>query len=177
MTDDNRAGLAKWTRILSSPRRANYLKVASTAMLFFGQSGAGCTALVAVALMSSVAHAELKLCNATTSRVGVAIGYQDARGWATEGWWNVGAQSCEFLLRGPTPSRYVYVYAVDYERGGEWSGKHNMCIANSSFVIRDMNDCESRGYRTGKFYEVDTGNASSWTIRLSEPKESEQETN
>jgi uncharacterized membrane protein len=31
----------------------------------------GCT------LFASLAHADLKLCNATSSRVGVAIGYQD----------------------------------------------------------------------------------------------------
>ncbi|MEO1711416.1 MAG: DUF1036 domain-containing protein, partial [Pseudomonadota bacterium] len=30
------------------------------------------------------AAADLKLCNATTSRVGVAIGYQRSTGWATE---------------------------------------------------------------------------------------------
>lgn len=127
-------------------------------------------ALAASMLWSAVAQAELKLCNATPSRVGVAIGYQDSRGWATEGWWNISAQTCESLLKGPMPSRYIYVYAVDYERGGEWSGAHSMCVTDRSFSIRDVKDCEGRGYRTGKFYEVDTGRSAQWTIRLSDPE-------
>ncbi|MEM9354923.1 MAG: DUF1036 domain-containing protein, partial [Pseudomonadota bacterium] len=51
--------------------------------------------LVMLTFWTAEAHAELKLCNATPSRVGVAIGYQDSRGWATEGWWNISAQTCE----------------------------------------------------------------------------------
>ena len=126
---------------------------------------------------SGAALAELKLCNATSSRVGVAIGYQDQRGWASEGWWNIGAQTCEVLLKGAAPSRYIYVYAVDYERGGAWTGSHDMCVDSKSFTIRDVKDCEGRGYQSEKFYEVDTGNASRWTIRLSEPETIEAEQN
>ncbi|WP_374333643.1 DUF1036 domain-containing protein, partial [Aestuariivirga sp.] len=37
--------------------------------------------------MAAPAHADLKLCNKTESRVGVALGYKDKEGWATEGWW------------------------------------------------------------------------------------------
>ena len=44
------------------------------------------------------AHAELKLCNSTPSRIGVAIGYKDKDGWASEGWWNVPSQSCALLI-------------------------------------------------------------------------------
>ncbi len=73
-------------------------------------------------LYATAAHADLKLCNATSSRVGVAIGYQDTTGWATEGWWNIASQTCETLLKGALPSRFVYVHAVDYDRGGEWVG-------------------------------------------------------
>ena len=74
---------------------------------------------------SASAHADLKLCNSTSSRVGVAIGYQDTTGWATEGWWNIASQTCETLLKGALPSRFVYVHAVDYDRGGEWGGKND----------------------------------------------------
>lgn len=87
-------------------------------------------------LSANVAHADLKLCNITSSRVGVAIGYQDKTGWATEGWWNIASQTCETLLKGALPSRYVYVHAVDYDRGGEWGGKNDMCTNEKSFAIR-----------------------------------------
>jgi len=128
-------------------------------------------ACLLVLSVAQPAHADLKLCNASQSRVGIAIGYQDAKGWATEGWWNIGAQSCETLLKGAVPSRFIYVYAVDYDRGGEWAGTNYMCTQDKSFAIRDVNDCQRRGYRRTGFFEVDTGEAKDWTIRLSNPED------
>lgn len=116
------------------------------------------------------AHADLKLCNSSTSRVGVAIGYQDNTGWATEGWWNIASKTCETLLKGAVPSRFVYVHALDYDRGGEWGGKNDMCTAEKSFAIRGVQDCAKRGYKRTGFFEVDTGEAKEWTIRLTDPE-------
>lgn len=126
--------------------------------------------LVASAALGQAAHADLKLCNSTASRVGVAIGYQDPAGWSTEGWWNVASQTCETLLKGPVPSRFVYVHAVDYDRGGEWGGKNDMCTADKSFAIKGVQDCPKRGYKRTGFFEVDTGEAKEWTIRLTDPE-------
>ena len=114
------------------------------------------------------AHAELKLCNSTSSRIGIAIGYQDSAGWSTEGWWNVASQTCETLLKGTLPRRFVYVHAVDYDRGGEWAGTHVMCTDQKSFAIRGV-DCAKGGNRKSGFFEVDTGEAKEWTIRLTDP--------
>jgi uncharacterized membrane protein len=125
--------------------------------------------LLALCLCASAAHADLKLCNATSSRVGVAIGYQDTTGWATEGWWNIASQTCETLLKGGLPSRFVYVHAIDYDRGGEWGGKNDMCTTEKSFAIRGVLDCVKRGYKRTGFFEVDTGEAKEWTIRLTDP--------
>ncbi|MCH9765215.1 MAG: DUF1036 domain-containing protein [Alphaproteobacteria bacterium] len=119
---------------------------------------------------SAPAHADLALCNATSSRVGVSIGYQDVKGWVTEGWWTIGSQSCEALLKGALPSRFLYVHAVDYDRGGEWVGSNFMCTASKSFAIRGVQNCSKRGYKRTGFYEVDTGKAQEWTIRLSDPE-------
>lgn len=116
------------------------------------------------------ALADLKLCNSTSSRVGVAIGYLDKEGWATEGWWNIASQTCETLLKGAVPSRYVYVHAVDYDRGGEWAGKNAMCTDDKSFAIRGVQDCRQRGYKETGFFEVDTGEAKEWTVRLTDPE-------
>lgn len=126
---------------------------------------------VFVWLITAPAFADLKICNATPGRVGVALGYQDKKGWATEGWWNIPAKSCENLLKGTLPSRYLYVHAVDYERGGVWAGKHIMCTKDSSFTIRDTKNCEERGFGKKGFYEIDTGTSQSWTIRLADPEE------
>ncbi|MEZ5852116.1 MAG: DUF1036 domain-containing protein [Hyphomicrobiaceae bacterium] len=128
-------------------------------------------ALACLAGASGAAHADLKLCNATSSRVGVAIGYQDGKGWATEGWWNVSGQTCEVLLKGTLSSRFYYVFAIDYDRGGEWAGPNAMCYAAKSFTIRGTQDCLRRGYKKGGYFEVDTNDAKDWTIRLADPGE------
>ena len=119
---------------------------------------------------SASAHADLKLCNSTSSRIGVAIGYRDGNGWATEGWWNIASQTCETLLKGAVPSRFIYVHALDYDRGGEWAGTNFMCTADKSFAIRGVQDCQKRGYKRTGFFEVDTGESQEWTIRLTDPE-------
>ncbi len=131
------------------------------AVLILAATGAG----------SVPARADLKLCNATQTRIGVAIGYKDPKGWATEGWWNLPSQSCEILLRGALPSRFIYVHAVDYDRGGEWVGKSFMCTQDKSFVIRGVEECVKRGYKRTGFFEVDTGDAKEWTVRLTDTED------
>ena len=136
-----------------------------------GLARRGLVAGTTMILLATPVLADLKICNATPGRVGVALGYQDSKGWATEGWWNIPSKTCENLLKGALPSRFLYVYAIDYERGGDWSGKHYMCTGDKSFTIRDNNNCESRGYQRRGFYEIDTGTSTSWTVRLSDPED------
>jgi uncharacterized membrane protein len=130
---------------------------------------AAAPALLAIA--SSPALADLKLCNTTSSRIGVAIGYRDAAGWTTEGWWTLAAQTCETLFKGPLPSRYWYVHAIDYDRGGEWAGQSFMCTKDKAFTIRGVDDCPRLGANRTGFFEVDTQAANEWTIRLTDPSE------
>jgi len=126
-------------------------------------------ALAAVFLLSSAsARADFRLCNNTGSRVGIAIGYKDSEGWTTEGWWNLSARSCETLVKGQLVARYYYVYAVDYDRGGEWSGKAFMCTRDKEFTIKGIEDCLARGYDRTGFFEVDTSEQRSWTVQLTE---------
>jgi uncharacterized membrane protein len=127
-------------------------------------------ALLAGGLLAAAAPAlaDLRMCNTTGSRVGVAIGYRDAQGWTTEGWWNIGPRACETLLRGTLAARFYYVHAIDYDRGGEWTGKSVMCTRNKEFTIRGIEDCLARGYDRAGFFEVDTGEQKSWTIQLTD---------
>jgi uncharacterized membrane protein len=124
---------------------------------------------VMLSIATDPARADLKLCNSTSSRVGVSIGYQDPQGWTTEGWWNIASQTCETLLKGAVPSRFIYVHAVDYDHGGEWIGTNYMCTNEKSFAIRGVQDCPKRGYKRTGFFEVDTGESKEWTIRLTDP--------
>lgn len=111
---------------------------------------------------------DFRLCNATKSRVGVAVGYKDGESWVTEGWWNVGASSCETLLKGPLVARFYYVYALDYDKGGEWSGDAFMCTREKEFTIRGIDNCLARNYSRTGFFEIDTGEQRSWTVQLTE---------
>jgi uncharacterized membrane protein len=127
---------------------------------------------IAIPMQSAPALADLKLCNTTSSRIGVSIGYQDkVTGWTTEGWWNIAARTCETLFKGTLSSRFYYVHAIDYDRGGEWAGKSAMCTVDKSFTIRGTQDCVRRGYKSTGFFEVDTQDSKDWTIHLTDPSE------
>ena len=128
------------------------------------------TSAAVIGFVPAPAHADLKLCNTTSSRVGVAIGYRDVEGWATEGWWNVASHTCETLLNGVLIARFYYIHAIDYDRGGEWGGTLYMCTDDKAFTIRDVKECEKRGYKKTGFFEVDTGEERDWTVRLTDPE-------
>jgi uncharacterized membrane protein len=129
---------------------------------------------VLLAFAPGAARADFHICNNTGSRIGVSIGYKDADGWSTEGWWNLSARSCETLLKGTLVARYYYIYAIDYDRGGEWSGQAYMCTRDKEFTIRGTQDCLARGFDRTGFFEVDTGEQRSWTVQLTETAEDPQ---
>ena len=138
-----------------------------------GRGSARAAAACAVAIVilcgqAVTAKADFRLCNNTGSRVGVAIGYKDADGWTTEGWWNLSSRTCETIVRGQLFARFFYVYAIDYDRGGEWSGKAFMCSRDKEFSIRGIDDCLARGFDRTGFFEVDTAEQRSWTVQLTE---------
>ncbi len=132
---------------------------------------AAAIAAIALACSAERAAADLRLCNNTGGRVGIALGYKDNEGWITEGWWNLSQRSCETLLRGNLVARFYYIYAVDYDRGGEWSGKAFMCTRDKEFSIRGTHDCLARGYERTGFFEVDTGEQRTWTVQLTDAGE------
>jgi uncharacterized membrane protein len=129
--------------------------------------------LVVLILASSTrpAAADFRLCNNTAGRIGIAVGYKDSDGWTTEGWWNLPARTCETILKGNLVARYYYVYAIDYDRGGEWMGQAYMCTRDKEFTIRGIGDCLARGYDRTGFFEVDTGEQRAWTVQLTESAE------
>jgi uncharacterized membrane protein len=117
------------------------------------------------------AQAELKLCNSTPSRVGVAIGYKDKDGWTSEGWWNVDSQSCALLIQDRLRARFYYVYAFDYDKGGEWGGPIPMCTNDVEFTIKGIENCPGRGFKKSGFFEVDTQEQTEWTVKLTDQSE------
>lgn len=134
-------------------------KIAATAALALGWAMAD----------AAPAHADLRLCNKTSSRVSTAIGYRDTESWVTEGWWTLPPVSCQTLLSGPLNSRYYYIFAVDADQGSEWAGTSFMCTQAQLFKIRGIDKCGDRGYERAGFIEIDTGEQRSWTVQLTEP--------
>jgi uncharacterized membrane protein len=130
-------------------------------VLFFGS----------VLVFPGGANAELKLCNGTGSRVGVAIGYKDRDGWVSEGWWNVDSQSCTPLIQDKLKARFYYVFAFDYDKGGEWGGTIKMCTLDSEFTIKGIDNCDGRGFKKSGFFEVDTQEQTDWTVKLTDLSE------
>jgi len=141
-------------------------------------------ALALLLLGQAPAKADFRLCNTTPSHVGIALGYKDLGSttppagettWVTEGWTKISPGACETLRRGDLPSRYYYLYAIDYDRGGEWSGSYFMCSKEheTEFTIRGAADCPARGFERSGFFEVDTGEKSSWTVKLTDGDENE----
>ncbi len=136
---------------------------------WIGRGAPLAAALAGLLLSAGAARADLRMCNMTGSRIGIALGYRDTQGWVTEGWWNLTPKACETLLKGSLAARYYYVFALDYDRGGEWSGRSLMCTRDREFTIRGVEDCLARGYDRNGFFEVDTGEQKSWTIQLTDP--------
>lgn len=123
------------------------------------------------------AHADFRVCNATQSLVGVAIGYRSRTGWVTEGWWHVEGSSCKTLIEGALSSRYYYLYAEDASGSGRWTGYTNMCVAEDEFEITGVQDCFARGYQQMGFSEYDTGREESWTVQLSDTPSTQESQN
>jgi uncharacterized membrane protein len=44
-----------------------------------------------------------------------------------------------------------------------------MCTHARIFTIRESQDCPGRGYERTGFFEIDTGELTSWTIQLTDP--------
>ena len=127
--------------------------------------GAACAAGM---VSATPALADFRVCNATQSLVGVAIGYRARTGWVTEGWWHVEGSTCKTLIEGALSSRYYYLYAEDAERGGRWDGPINMCVAEREFKIAGPGDCFARGFQRAGFQEYDTGEQASWMVQLTD---------
>lgn len=124
------------------------------------------TFLIAVLSRGLPADAGFIVCNDAKSKLGVAIGYKDPEGWASEGWWNIAPGRCETLINDKLIARYYYIHGIDYDSGKLWGGRSFMCTDDKVFTIRGFENCVKRGYQRSGFFEVDTGEATEWTVHL-----------
>ena len=131
--------------------------------------------LSGVTALPNTASADLKVCNNTSSLVGVSVGYRLKDGWMTEGWWRIPAKICTSVIEGDLTSRYFYLHAEESETGGRWRGPVFMCTSNKEFKIKGLKDCFARGYERNGFFEVDTADQKNWQVRLTEANQSKKD--
>jgi len=114
----------------------------------------------------SAALADFEICNETGNEAFASIGYKDGEDWVSEGWWTLQPGECAIPIVGDLKNRYYYIRAES--KTGNWTGDYSFCYINDVFTIRGDENCTARGYKTGGFFEVDTGNSLDWTQNLTD---------
>ena len=118
--------------------------------------------LAITAFTSAPAKADFQVCNESGEHISVAIAYYDASNdsMMSEGWWNMDSGDCKTPLDGDLKNKYYYVYAESNEH--TWTGSHSFCLnPEHRFTLYDVDTrCD---YSWTKFFQVDTGDADSYT--------------
>jgi uncharacterized membrane protein len=124
-------------------------------------------AAVTMALLTSPASAELRVCNKNYEDVYVAVGYSASGEWVSEGWWLIESHECETVVD-QVKNRYYYFYAEEANGKGTWDGEYSFCTQDEVFEIYGSENCKSRGLERTGFFETDTGDATDYTLNLEE---------
>lgn len=127
-------------------------------------------AFVLLAIFSSPARADFRVCNRTHALINIAVGTDAGEVFKTEGWWVATPGSCATPIRGPLKSRFVYLYATDIDGVDLLAGTATMCIDRGKFVAYGAENCWRRGLQAVAFAEIDTLDSSDWTTFLTDPR-------
>ncbi len=128
----------------------------------FVVAGISAALLVVAAAHPAPALASFKICNSSGEGVAVAIAYHDKESdnWVSRGWWNLKDGECKTPLSGNLKNKYYYLYGDGDSH--IWKGEHSFCVDNDNKFT--LNEADSTcDYDYEGFFEVDTGDASSYT--------------
>lgn len=130
----------------------------------------------ALALVTTPAHAGLKLCNRMSYVVEAAIGIDDKGATATRGWFRIDPAQCRVVAQGNFSVERLLLHARALPVYGAspvaQSGSDNLCVAQGNFVIAAARDCRS-GQTPAIFSEVkpsqgDDGNTVAYLAEAAE---------
>ena len=122
--------------------------------------------LLAASGLGGDAQADFTICNKTYGTVSVAIGYRDGDQWVSEGWWNLSYEDCAQVDQGDLRQTYYYVRGESDDGETYWTDDYTFCYVDEVFTIRGDENCSGRGYKSGGFMEIDTGNKLDYTLDL-----------
>lgn len=122
--------------------------------------------VLALGLLPREAFAELEVCNDTTARVSVAVGYHGTADWMSEGWWGIDPGACKTVIGGALNGRYYYYRGTSPSKTWE-SDSYFFCTSSRVFEIEGDKECTGRGYEREGFREIvlDEG-VTSYSLRL-----------
>ncbi|MCG7627440.1 DUF1036 domain-containing protein [Epibacterium sp. MM17-32] len=106
--------------------------------------------------LSTSAQAGLEICNDTSARQRVAIGYKATADWSSTGWWDLAPQECSDVVAGALRHRFYYL-RVETEGWEFQDDKLSFCVDDSDFRITGDTNCALRGHRQENFARIDTG--------------------
>lgn len=129
---------------------------------------AAIVSIPAIAGFSGGAQADFTVCNQTFDLVSVAIGYHDGDEWVSEGWWNLDYDECAQVISGDLSNTYYYVRGESHDGVTYWTDDYNFCYIDEVFTIYGDENCSDRGYKSGGFMEIDTGNKLDYTLDLTD---------
>jgi len=123
------------------------------------------------------AFADFNVCNRSTSRVDVAVGYNNPqRGWISVGWYVIEPGACHRALTGSVADDDVYVYAMAND-GRFWSARNDQrggwfCVQNRRFEVslddvqqNNVINCDGVG-RARQFIRVNTNGNENFRFNL-----------
>jgi len=112
-------------------------------------------AMVALIGASLPAKADFSVCNKTPTSVTVAVAYATpARGFVSEGWWNLRTCQCEVLVLSTETSDPHNVYMHGHAGDDRWEGEMHFCTRREAFNIAGEENCEARGFRRTAFQHI-----------------------
>lgn len=107
----------------------------------------------AVTLPAS-ADTGLQVCNRSTERSALALGYRDGDAWVSEGWHVLERGQC--LRAAERSAGKTFYYHSTGERGGSWGSGYTLCIKPvEAFRIEGTADCETRGFGAALFDKLE----------------------
>jgi len=101
--------------------------------------------LAVVAIFTSPALADLKLCNRMSYVVEAALGLDDKGTTATSGWFRLDPAQCRVVLQGQLTAEHIYLHAralpVYGASPAPQSGSEQLCVATDNFTIAAARQC------------------------------------